>query len=33
MARYKPFLKYDTPRFKITLRKKVKEIWWLKKEK
>ena len=26
MARYKPFLKYDTPRFKITLRKKVKEL-------
>ena len=26
MARYKPFLKYDTPRYKITLRKKVKEI-------
>jgi len=26
MARYKPFLKYNTPRFKITLRKKVKEL-------
>jgi len=26
MARYKPFLKYDTPRYKITLRKKVKEM-------
>ena len=25
VARYKPFLKYDTPRYKITLRKKVKE--------
>ena len=26
ILRYKPFLKFDTPRFKITLRKKVKEI-------
>ena len=26
VVRYKPFLKYNTPRFKITLRKKVKEI-------
>ena len=26
MARYKPFLKYDTPRYKMTLRKKVKEL-------
>ena len=26
IVRYKPFLKYDTPRFKITLRKKVKEL-------
>ena len=26
VARYKPFLKYDTPRYKITLRKKVKEL-------
>jgi len=26
VARYKPFLKYDIPRYKITLRKKVKEL-------
>jgi hypothetical protein len=26
MARYKPFLKYDIPRYKMTLRKKVKEL-------
>jgi len=25
MARYKPFLKYDIPRYKMTLRKKVKD--------
>jgi hypothetical protein len=26
ILRYKPFLKFDTPRYKITLRKKIKEI-------
>jgi hypothetical protein len=31
MARYKPFLKYDTPRYKMTLRKKVKELVWVMK--
>ena len=26
IVRYKPFLKFDTPRYKMTLRKKVKEL-------
>ena len=26
IVRYKPFLKYDIPRYKMTLRKKVKEL-------
>jgi hypothetical protein len=28
MIRYKPFLKYNTTKYKQILKKKIKEIWW-----